>query len=86
MASITIRNLDNDMKARLRLRAAQHGQSMEAEVRSILREVLCRDATHGQALPARIHHRFSAVYEQHGELHDLPIPPRQATRVPPQFD
>lgn len=86
MASITIRNLDNDMKARLRLRAAQHGQSMEAEVRSILREVLCHDAAHDQALPARIHHRFAAVYQQHGEQDDLPIPPRQATRVPPQFD
>lgn len=86
MASITIRNLDNEMKARLRLRAAQHGQSMEAEVRSILREVLCGDAASDQALPARIQQRFAAVYQQHGELHDLPIPPRQATRVPPQFD
>jgi hypothetical protein len=29
MATMTIRNLDDDLKARLRLRAARHGQSME---------------------------------------------------------
>lgn len=86
MASITIRNLDDEMKARLRLRAAQHGQSMEAEVRSILRGVLLHDAAQEQPLPARIRQRFAEVYQQHGEMDDLTIPPRQASRVPPQFD
>ena len=33
MASITVRNLDDELKQRLRLRAAQHGRSMEEEVR-----------------------------------------------------
>src|SRR5207244_798181 len=37
MASITIRQLDEDLKKRLRLRAATHGRSMEDEVRTILR-------------------------------------------------
>src|SRR4051794_14228626 len=37
MASITIRQLDDDLKRRLRLRAARHGRSMEDEVRTILR-------------------------------------------------
>ena len=37
MASITIRNLDDDIKQRLRLRAAMHGRSMEEEARDILR-------------------------------------------------
>src|SRR5262245_28718267 len=37
MASITIRQLDDDLKRRLRLRAATHGRSMEDEVRTILR-------------------------------------------------
>ncbi|MGY0501984.1 FitA-like ribbon-helix-helix domain-containing protein [Nocardia sp. FBN12] len=36
MASITIRDLDDDVKARLRRRAAAHGHSMEAEAREIL--------------------------------------------------
>ena len=31
MASITIRNLDDDLKLRLRIRAAEHGRSMEEE-------------------------------------------------------
>ena len=37
MASITIRNLDDDVKRRLRIRAAEHGRSMEEEAREILR-------------------------------------------------
>ena len=40
MASITIRNLDDDLKRRLRVRAAEHGRSMEAEVRDILRQAV----------------------------------------------
>ena len=36
MATITIRNLDDDLKHQLRIRAAQHGRSMEGEVRDIL--------------------------------------------------
>ena len=35
MASLTIRNLDETLKRRLRLRAAGHGRSMEEEVREI---------------------------------------------------
>ena len=38
MASITIRQLDDELKQRLRLRAARHGRSMEDEARTILRE------------------------------------------------
>jgi len=41
MATITIRNLDDKLKARLRLVAAQHGHSME-EARIILRQALTR--------------------------------------------
>ena len=37
MASITIRQLDDDLKKRLRLRAARNGRSMEDEARTILR-------------------------------------------------
>jgi len=37
---LAIRNLDEDVKARLRIRAAQHGRSMEEEARSILRGAL----------------------------------------------
>lgn len=37
MASITIRNLDDSIKAKLRLRAGSHGRSMEDDARTILR-------------------------------------------------
>ena len=40
MASITIRNLDDTLKRRLRIRAAEHGRSMEEEAREILRLVV----------------------------------------------
>ena len=43
MASITIRNLEEPLKARLRIRAATHGRSMEEEARDILRNVLTRE-------------------------------------------
>src|SRR5271155_6066847 len=38
MASLTVRQLDDKLKRLLRLRAAQHGRSMEDEVRVILRQ------------------------------------------------
>ncbi len=40
MATLTIRNLDDDLKSRLRIRAARHDHSMEEEARLILRYVL----------------------------------------------
>ncbi len=40
MASLTIRKLDEGVKAHLRLRSAQNGRSVEEEVRVILRETI----------------------------------------------
>ena len=40
MASLTIRNLEDSVKARLRVRAARHGHSMEEEARQILRQAV----------------------------------------------
>ena len=40
MASTTIRNLDDDVKTRLRVRSAEHHRSMEEEVRTILRDAV----------------------------------------------
>ena len=45
MASITIRNLEDDTKHRMRLRAAQHGRSMEEEARDILRRATAQEDT-----------------------------------------
>ena len=49
MASITIRQLDDDLKKRLRLRAARNGRSMEDEARTILRNAAAADATDARA-------------------------------------
>ena len=40
MATLTVRNLDDDVVKRLRVRAAEHGRSAEAEHREILRSTL----------------------------------------------
>jgi plasmid stability protein len=44
MASLSVRNLDDDLLARLKRRAARHGRSAEAEVRDILRRSLSSEA------------------------------------------
>ena len=79
MASITIRNLDDKVKARLRIAAARHGCSMEEEVRRILRNTLMADDRTGQ-LGTRIHKRFAEL----GGF-DLPEPDRSSPRAAPVF-
>ncbi|MBQ35497.1 MAG: plasmid stabilization protein [Gemmatimonadaceae bacterium] len=79
MASITIRNLDDTTKRKLRLRAAAHGRSMEEEVREILRTTLSRERDTG-SLTDDIHRRFAAL----GGL-DLQLPEREALRAPPDL-
>lgn len=59
MASITIRKLDDDLKQRLRIRAAEHGHSMEQEARDILRAALARPET-GEDVVRRARARFEA--------------------------
>jgi antitoxin FitA len=44
MATLTVRNLDDDVVRALRIRAAEHGRSAEAEHRDILRTVLIQGA------------------------------------------
>lgn len=47
MAQFTVRNIEDDVKARLKRRAARHGTSMEAEVRQILRDAVKAEASRG---------------------------------------
>ncbi len=81
MASLTIRNLDEPLKQRLRIRAATHGRSMEDEARNILRATLADGAEPLDNLAQSIRARFAPF----GSV-DLPIPPRAAMREPPTFD
>jgi plasmid stability protein len=43
LASLSVRNLDDDLVVRLKRRAARHGHSAEAEVRQILRQTLAAE-------------------------------------------
>ena len=81
MASMTIRNLDDGLKARLRVRAARHGRSMEEEARRILGAALQGDPLSGQALLDDIR----AVVEPLGGV-ELELPVRGAMPEPPSFD
>lgn len=47
MASFSVRNLDDDVHARLRQRAARNGRSTEAEVRAILAAALAAESDTG---------------------------------------
>jgi plasmid stability protein len=60
VATLTIRGLDDATKARLRVSAARHGRSMEAEVRAILKDALPSEQP-SSGLGSRIHARFAAV-------------------------
>lgn len=81
MASITIRRLDEALKARLRVRAAHHGRSMEEEAREILRNGLQADGPRKELdLGSAIRRHFAHV----GGV-DLVLPRREAVRRPPKF-
>lgn len=79
MASITIRNLDERTKRRLRIRAAHHNRSMEEEVRSILRAALDDVDDSRKNLAKAIRARFRPL----GGV-DLPLQPREPMREPPK--
>ena len=72
MSTLTVRDLDEELKARLRVRAAENGRSMEAEVRAILRSIRF-GATPDDRLGTRIHERFAAL-----DGAELALPPRTA--------
>ena len=80
MASITIRNLDDDVKRRLRVRAAEHHRSMEEEARLILRE-----AVEQKEAPRNLASAIRARIAPLGGV-DLELPPRGPMREPPSFD
>ncbi len=81
MASITIRNLDDSLKSRLRIQAAVHGRSMEDEARDILRSSLNQEP-HG---PKNLGSAINALFKPLGGF-DMPEVPREPVREPPTFD
>ena len=81
MAAITIRNLGDDVKTSLRVRAARHGRSMEEEARRILREALIPPEPSG-GLGTRIHQRFARLGGVDLDLPARDEPARAATFEP----
>ena len=82
MASLTIRNLEEPIKELLRIRAAHHGNSIEEEVRQILRQTLVQDTQLSANLAESIQKRFAQL----GGVDDLTIADREAIDEPPQFE
>lgn len=80
MATMTIRNLDDKLKQRLRIRAARHGRSMEDEARDILRNTLSTDTAPRTTLIASIRSRIEPL----GGV-ELELPPRESMRKPPRL-
>ncbi|AIM23979.1 plasmid stabilization protein [Serratia sp. OLHL2] len=77
MATITVRNLDDEIKELLRISAAKNGHSMEEEARMILKQALVKKPPR-YGLGTWMHQHFA----EFGGV-ELEIPPRDA--VPPRI-
>ena len=80
MANLTIRNLDNDVKRRLRVRAAEHHRSMEEEVRIILHDAVKGERTGPRDLAKFTRECFAPL----GGV-ELELPPRGPIPPPRVF-
>ena len=77
MASITIRQLPEATKRKLKIRAAEHGRSMEREAREILQAELAKTAEE----PKNMVKAIRGIFEPLGGV-ELEIPPREPIRDP----
>jgi antitoxin FitA len=77
MATMTIRKIDDQLKARLRVQAARHGRSMEDEARDILRTALSTEPAQTASLAEAIRKRIEPL----GGV-ELQLPEREAIRDP----
>ena len=80
MASTTIRNLDDAIKRRLRIRAAENGRSLEEEAREIICQAVGQPSA-PKSFGHSIHQRFAA-------LEGIDVAPKGRTpmRAAPDFD
>ncbi len=80
MAMLTIRNIDESLKSKLKIMAAQQGVSMEEQTRRILRDAVLVKPKNKKGLGTRIHERFAKV-----DGVDLELPARKVSRQAPDF-
>ncbi|MFL5270382.1 MAG: FitA-like ribbon-helix-helix domain-containing protein [Stellaceae bacterium] len=82
MATLTIRNVDPELREQLRVRAARHGRSMEAELRQILKDALGAEKPHPEPnLAEAIRRRFLPL----GGADDIELHPPVPVAEPPRF-
>ena len=79
MASLTIRNLDESVKKRLRKRAREHGRSMSEEAGEILKRAILAQNEPSLAKAIR------AIVEPLGGF-EIPEVRDEPLREPPRFD
>jgi plasmid stability protein len=77
--AITIRKLEETVKSKLRVRAAENGRSMEEEAREILKNALNKSAAEPVDLATSVRRRFAAIGV------GLPLAERGAVRPAPNF-
>lgn len=79
MAAVSIRDLDDRVKDRLRVRAAHHGRSMEAEIRAILADAVSESSTSDGL--------FTALLDRFGDIGgvELEVPPRATSARAPDL-
>ncbi len=81
MARLTIRNLDDLSKTRLRAQAAANRRSMSEEARNILRAALYSE----EPIPGNLAEAIRARFEPHGGVDLTPLP-REPIRETLSFD
>ena len=88
MANLTIRNIDDQVKSRLRINAAHHGISMEEEVRQVLTRAVLAPANNADDADAgNLATRIRATLTSAGlKGVELVMPVREPMREPPTFD
>jgi antitoxin FitA len=84
MASLLIRNLDDALKTRLRVRAAEKGRSMEAEARDILNRELKTSVGGKPEKKENLAEIAREIFGPEGGV-DLEPHPRVEVREPPDF-
>ena len=79
MATLHIRDLKDSVKESIRIRAAVHGRSMEAEARAILEQ-----AADKQEPEEHLYLRVRRLVKKYGPM-EIDIPPRELADDPPDF-
>jgi plasmid stability protein len=83
MATLTIRNVDPELREQLRVRAARHGRSMEAELRHIVKEALGAEQRRPEPnLAEAIRRRFLPL----GGADEIEPHPPVPVGEPPRFE